>query len=126
MKRTLIYLVLTSMILHCSARLGLVSYIYENRHVIAFQLGLIDEIPIALCGSSYEFDQGLHIQVPHESDKSLPVSLPQAREINLFIESIIVPSSAELSLLSINRLPVVIEKEYTSPDYSVFHPPAHV
>lgn len=41
------------MTLHCASRLGVVSYLYENRLEIAYQIGLIAEIPIAMCAGDY-------------------------------------------------------------------------
>lgn len=81
---------------------------------------------MALCSSDYDFDQGLHIQIPDESDTSIPNTLPQAREINLFIESVISSPDKELSLLAINQLPPVVNGRYSPPDRPVFHPPATV
>lgn len=88
MKRITIYLLLLCMTLQCASRIGVLSYVYQQRHALAYQIGILAEIPIAMCNSDFDFDQGLHIEEQKDASTTLPVSsLLQAREINLFIES---------------------------------------
>lgn len=90
MRRAIALLILVSMTLHCASRLGVLSYVYENRHAVAFNLGLIKEVPIAVCSSDYEGDKTLVITTPDDTDKSLPTAISQAQEINLYFERTIV------------------------------------
>ena len=53
LKRVASLLIITSMILHCASRLGILSYCYENLHDILFAVGMIKEKPIAFCDSNY-------------------------------------------------------------------------
>ncbi len=71
------------MMLHCASRLGVLSYLYQQRHAIAHTMGLIQEIPIALCNSDYDFNEGLSVQHIDDSE-GLPVSIAHAHEITLF------------------------------------------
>lgn len=83
MRRIISLVILCSMMLHCASRLGLLSYLYQERHAIAHAVGLIQEIPIALCSSDYDFNQGLSIQV-HDDSETQPVTFGHAHEITLF------------------------------------------
>jgi hypothetical protein len=89
---------------------------------MAYSMGLITEIPIAVCSSDYDFNKGLHIEVP-DSDKGMP-GLALAYEINLFFISAFYlpdPSSVLLSQELFIRGP----GNYSlTPDLSVFHPPS--
>ena len=85
-QRTLTFTILLSMVLHCAGRLGVLSYLYKNRLEIANTIGLISEIPIALCSSDYDADQSLKIHLP-DTDGSLPVHFLSAQEIILFIHT---------------------------------------
>lgn len=86
MRKVVIFVILGSMILHCASRVGLLSYLYQNRNEIAFVLGLTDEIPIAMCNSSYDFDKGLTIQSA-DHDETSQRTFPVAFEIKLFFDS---------------------------------------
>ena len=123
MKRILSIIILFSMVLHCASRLGILSQVYQKRHVIAYTVGLIGEIPIALCGSDYDPSDKLHIQ-SGDADEALPVNFIQAQEINLFM------ISGELSLvpdwLLIDERGLYRHHDglYPSPSFSIFHPPS--
>lgn len=84
-RRFIIGLILTSMFLHCCSRIGLFSYLYQQRHEIAEAIGVITQAPIALCSGDYHTETDLVVQ-ESPSDHSLPPSFLQAREINLFFE----------------------------------------
>src|SRR6188768_2953536 len=88
MRRTLALLILFSMVLHCASRLGVLSYLYENRNHIANTIGLISEVPIAMCSSDYDFNEGLHIQTA-DAHPSAPASFLTAHEITLFSQAYI-------------------------------------
>jgi hypothetical protein len=83
-KKSLSVIILVSMVLHCSSRLGVLSYLYEHRHNIAYRVGLVTEIPIAICKSNYNFSKGLIIQ--HDNINDEAASLTTAHEINLFFQ----------------------------------------
>ncbi len=122
LKKSLSLVILISMTLHCSSRLGLLSHLYQVRHSIAYSVGLIAEIPIAVCSSDYDFSKGLQIEVP-DSEKGMP-GLAQAHEINLFFISAFYlpePSSVLLSQQLFLRSP---GSYGLMPDLSVFHPPS--
>lgn len=113
------------MTLHCFSRLGLLSYVYEQRHELAYALGVVAEIPIPLCNSNYDFTKGLVIQ-NHDIDQSNPKQLAQAHEINLFfnaIELIVEPSFFGCGENKFNSIP---DKFYHSPSRSIFHPPSFI
>lgn len=83
MRRIVSLLILASMMLHSASRLGILSRLYEERHSIALAVGLITEIPIAQCGSDYDFHTGLTVQ--YDDQKTTAGTLAQAHEINLFL-----------------------------------------
>jgi hypothetical protein len=87
MKRIVSLIILVSMMLHCASRLGVISYLYQQRHQIAYQVGLIAEIPIALCDSDHDFSGELKIQ-HHDNDEKLPATFTQAPEIQLFFQEV--------------------------------------
>jgi hypothetical protein len=122
-KKGVILVILFSMMLHCSSRIGFLSYLYQQRHEIAYTIGLIAEVPIALCSSDYDFDPALKIQAQDESDQTLP-SVFQAREIQLFFSKQSIDVEPELSIICENQIPGVIEKTYFPPALSIFHPPS--
>jgi hypothetical protein len=110
------------MIAHCGSRLGVISYIYKNRHDIAQSLGFIKEKPIALCNSNYFSGEDLSIQ-DHLDEESLPLSILVPLEINLFCSTV--------DILSFDLLPVELSisnsrhlsRAYAAYPSSVFHPP---
>jgi hypothetical protein len=110
------------MVLHCAGRLGVLSYLYKNRLEIANAVGLISEIPIALCSNDYDGDRGLTIHLP-DADRSLPVSFLSAREIILFFDT-------HPLLLTLNQVIFVGESKspyalhrYQSRYFKIFQPP---
>lgn len=123
MRRTLCLLILVSMTLHCASRLGLLSYLYQNRHEVAFTLGLIKEVPIAVCSSDYDGDKTLVITAQDDIDKNLPGTISQAQEINLYFERIIFKNTAHFVWQSARRIPSLQEIPYTPPLQDIFHPP---
>lgn len=122
MKKAVIYLVLFSLTLHCAERLGLLSYLYEQRHKIAFSVGLIEEIPISLCNSDYDFEKGLKIHAP-VTDHSLP-PIFAAREITLFWTDVNNGAvNHALALIStVANCPYTVS-DYSDPEIPIFQPP---
>ncbi len=124
LRKGVIFLILTSMMLHCAARMNFLSYLYEQRQEIALGLGLIDEIPIAICHHDYEFDKGLKI-VTQDTDKSrLPSTLSHAREIILFFQFSLINVDPRPEVAVANHLTLLHQKKYNSPGFPIFHPPA--
>jgi hypothetical protein len=123
MKRFLGLVILLSMLLHCSSRLGVLSYLYNNRHDIAYTVGMISEVPIAFCSSDYEGDRALTIQHNDDGDH-LPPSFAQAREIHLFFHRM--DFSLHPSYIMPRQIYVgfIHPAPYPEPPSAVFHPPA--
>lgn len=121
-KRLLVYLILTSMILHCAGRLGLLDSLYQQRHRIAYNLGLIAEIPIAICSGDYDFDDKLKFQSGDAEETEIPIS-DQLRDITLFLVNDDLNLNCEPYILStaINVLHKV--NPYLSPTRAIFQPP---
>jgi hypothetical protein len=123
-KRLLVYLILTSMILHCAGRLGLLDSLYQQRHRIAYNLGLIAEIPIAICSGDYDydFDDKLKFQSGDTDETEIPISY-QLRDITLFLVNDDLNLNCEPYILStaINVLHKV--NPYLSPTRAFFQPP---
>jgi hypothetical protein len=124
LKKFLSLIILVSMILHCSSRLGIMSYLYEKRYEIAYGIRLISETPIALCTSDYKFNKGLAIH-HQDAETQMPASFLPAYEINLFFQSI---SSNQLLtplhlILSTSGECIYSQRLYQSPLLQKFHPP---
>ncbi len=124
-KRLGIALVLLSMVLHSASRLGMLSYLYQQRHQIAYAVGMITEVPIAMCNSDYDFEGGLQFHTTDDSDRTLPPAVLQAKEINLFfvVNLDLKPNAEKIVLRSLSRFDVR-EVPYSSPPLSIFHPPS--
>lgn len=110
--------------LHCAARMNFLSYLYERRQDIALSLGLIDEIPIAMCQHDYDFDKGLTI-VTHDTNESrLPSPFLNAREIILFCQNSMINVDPRPEISITNPVTHLRKKKYTPPEFPIFHPPA--
>ncbi len=121
-KNLIIYTILSSMTLHCGVRLGFLDQLYQQRHKIAYNIGLIAEIPIALCNSDYDFDKGLKIE-NHEADQTaLPIS-SIAQEIILFSPTQLSFTFSPQELLAGPFGCNYSFGKYFSPYADIFHPP---
>src|SRR5690606_8060185 len=120
--RLLVYLILSSMILHCAGRLGILDSLYQQRHRIAYNLGLIAEIPIAICSGDYDFDGKLSLKSDDKDEASTPINY-QLREITLFFitEEPKLSQEPEILCSFLNTQYTVIL--YKSPDRAIFQPP---
>src|SRR5690606_14292000 len=125
MKRFLSIVVLCCMTLHCASRLGLVSYLYQNRHEIAFQLRLISEVPIALCSADYFGKKNSPlVVVDSQSDESqIPTQIAIAREIHLFSQDQQTLVFGSLSKRLVTHNTPCVVADYNSPPVNIFHPP---
>ncbi len=110
------------MTLHCVSRLGVLNKIYQNRNDITFIIGLIDEVPIALCNSEYDFSKELVIKLT-EDHKSLPSVLTTAQEINLFHCSTLLLINPSYYQIAENRKGYLVLNSYNEPPTLIFHPP---
>jgi|SRR5579859_112483 len=86
-KQVMVGLILASMSLHCASKLGLLDRLYQKRQDIAYALGLIQEAPISMCSSDYDFGRGLKIESKDYSHFPLLPQLTQSRDIDLFFVS---------------------------------------
>ncbi|MBT1684990.1 hypothetical protein [Dawidia soli] len=113
------------MMLHCASRVGFLSYLYQQRQEIAFALGLIAEVPIAMCSSDYDFTDDLAVHVS-DNDEAARHTLPMAFEINLFCTAVAMPDFAAKEA---GNTPG-ISHDWCSPLAgclrAIFHPPARI
>lgn len=122
-RKSLVSIVLLSMVLHCASRLGVISYLYQERHTIAHSVGLIADIPIAMCNSEFDFGKGLtFVNIDH--DDQLPASLSIAHEIHLFLSWPELETSPEYFKILERQLSGKTFQNYIPPTYPIFHPPA--
>jgi hypothetical protein len=121
-RRLLCSVILVSLTMHCISRVGLLSYLYENRHSIAYSFGIISEIPIAICSSHYDFNKVLVIDSP-ETDQQLP-AFASGNEINLFLMPALQLPGPPSGTLTPKSSAAYVDAPYSSPVRSIFHPPA--
>ncbi len=121
MRKVVGLVILTSMMVHSAGRFGALSFLYEKRQAIAYSIGLIAEIPIAMCSSDYDFGKGLKLE-EFSSDHTMPAFM-QAHEINLFYVS-------DFSLAEPDKILLLQDQIITDSGIyariarpSVFHPP---
>ncbi len=112
------------MVLHSASRLGVLSYLYQQRHEISYALGIIAEVPIAMCNSDYDFGSGLHFESHDNTDHSLPPVFFTAHEIHLFYSQPEVTLNTDRMITSVEKQSAVITHGFTSPALSIFHPPS--
>jgi hypothetical protein len=115
--------ILGSMVLHCAGRLGLLSHLYENRHRIAIAVGLIAEVPIAMCSSDYDFHTGLTLRESDSAKQPVQHLLIQAQEIILCMP----PAAGQPSFINIPyRIKATTPytgRPYHAANADIFHPP---
>jgi hypothetical protein len=117
-------LILASMVLHCAGRLGLLSHLYENRHHIAYTIGLITEVPIAMCSSDYDFDGGLAILENDTAEQPGQQHLfVQAQEIILFMPPAATQPSFTETSFTVKGLTPYSGQFYHTANADIFHPP---
>ncbi len=121
-KRLIVYLILASMILHCAARLSLLDSLYQKRHRIAYDLGLIAEIPIAICSGDYDFDGKLSFKSYDKDEASTPINY-QPTEITLFFLAEDTNVNSHLESANCSALTHYAAILYKSPDRTIFQPP---
>lgn len=124
MRKVVIFVILGSMILHCASRVGLLSYLYQNRNEIAYTLGLTDELPIAMCNSDYDFDKGLTIQSA-DHDETSQRTFPVAFEIKLFFDSDKTQAPARIQLALCAAYIPAVSRLLQGCQQSVFRPPVY-
>ncbi len=122
-RKTIVYIILFSMVLHCACRLGFLNELYQKRHSIAYTIGLIAEVPIAMCASDFNFVKNLTIDIEKEHS-ALPSPTFKTTEINLFYLSITFHIRKFFIEVPNKLITYTTEKKYTPPDFSIFHPPS--
>jgi len=121
-KRVISVVVLVSLVLHFSSRMGFLAYVYKQRHEVARFFGVIEEVPIAECRSSFYLSTDLLVDGEPDDDAT-PAVLSGAPEITLFFNSSDTDVRPEWVLLMANVRGVYIPTEYTCPETDVFQPP---
>jgi hypothetical protein len=116
-------LILGSMVLHCAGRLGLLSHLYEHRHRIAYTIGLIAEVPIAMCSSAYDFDAGLTILENDSAEQPIQHLFVQAQEIILFMPPAATQPSLTKVPVSMKAVTPYSGRPYNATNADIFHPP---
>ncbi len=112
------------MILHCASRLGVISYLYNNRHDIAYRIGLRAEMPIAMCSGEYiSIRASLVIMDANTTDKQMPVQFTHAKEIILFVQALYKSSPEKFNESECSHNTMLFEVAYTPPLLTIFHPP---
>lgn len=113
------------MALHCASRIGFLDYLYQKRHSISYTLGVIEEIPIAMCSSDHDFGQGLVIQENDQDQQTLPPSIIHTNEIQIFCgASFYLDIDPTRIAFDLKKPLVVIDRLYASPILTIFHPPS--
>jgi hypothetical protein len=125
MRKLLIYTILLSMALHCGCRLGFLDHLYNKRHEIAYAVGLIAEVPIALCGGHYDPPKTFTIK-PNSEAQSLPPAFIKAEPINLFFVAEYSQHDGEKILLNETQSPYFQNLYQLVLVKPVFHPPSVV
>jgi hypothetical protein len=119
-KRFLSGVVLVGLMLHGLSQAGAISYLYQQRHALAFNLGLIAERSIPLCKSDY-FQQTTLSQIL--SGELVPTGLAPAPEIGLDVPSpvLLTPSpTVENAPLPATACALI---DYNVLQSLIFHPP---
>jgi len=122
-KKSIVFILLFSMALHCTCRLGILEQVYRKRHHIAYSLGLISQIPITLCSHDFHFGNRLTIKVEKEDAKSLP-NFFKVSEINLFFYTEKIDFENNSSENEITNWGYIPSPKYNSPIFSIYHPPS--
>lgn|GEM_PF-831479 len=123
-RRTVILIILASMVLHCASRTGLLTYLYQQRLQIAYSLGFIDEIPIAVCSSDYDFRQEFIVHQTDENRAASHQTLPMASEIKLFFVTQLIHITDTNGIAVVKSSRPDVTRPLTGCRDSVFHPPA--
>jgi hypothetical protein len=122
-RKLTVYIILVSMVLHSACRLGILDQIYQKRNEIAYAIGLVKEIPIAVCSSDYAYRKSLKVAT-QDDPHSVPSAIFKAEAINLFFMA-----SYELTDPKKTALYDIISGYHTdlynlTSVRSVFHPPS--
>ncbi|MBS1508578.1 MAG: hypothetical protein JSS79_18220 [Bacteroidetes bacterium] len=116
-------IIVSGLVLHCAARLGLIAHLIENRNQIAFFFGVIKEIPVTTCSSTNDFSTALSFQ--QEDSTESPVTIVHTDEITLFYQHPVPILTAPLWIANIRQgIPGASPTLHSCPN-SIFHPPSH-
>jgi len=122
-KNLTIYTLLLSMALHCACRLGVLNHLYQQRHQIAYTIGMISEVPISMCNHEHNPDESLKIET-QQDESTLPSGFLQTQEIKLFFNLTELNINPVYQLLAKSPWRDSFIKEYASPYASIFRPPS--
>jgi len=125
LRKGIVLVILCSMMLHCASRVGFLSYLHQQRQEIAYSLGLISEMPIAICSSDYDFNSGLVIHASGD-ESTAGQTLPVALEIKLFFSPVEIPVMIPETIIAIRNDIPYGGRPLTGCLLSIFHPPALV
>jgi len=115
--------VLLTLLAHFAAKLGIVSYLYQHRNSIAHSVGLIREIPIAICDQHYDFRTEIQF-ADTEEKHSVPPPIALNKEVSLFLTPTVVTIVPNRVLLSSPFGVVQIGIPRAELSRSIFHPPS--
>jgi hypothetical protein len=89
---------------------------------VAYHLGLIAEIPIAICSGDYDFNNKLNFQSDNSDKAAAPIGY-HAREITLFCLMECLQLHAPLHLFDSQLNVKYLGTSSDSPDRTIFQPP---
>jgi hypothetical protein len=121
LRKAICIIILSSMALHCAARLGLLDYLYAKRSSFAFSLGLTAEKVIASCGLGHYQEESL--AMADEGDHPGNPIGSQAFEILVFFQASAFVIPINFSFTVTNYFLVSAEKIPSTDGKSLFHPP---
>jgi hypothetical protein len=118
-----VVVLLLSMFLHASSRLGWVDLLYQKRHQIAYSIGLIAEVPIAMCSQDFNLGHQSLVVKENPSDHTVP-PIAHAHEINLFVVDIATPHAPVRTANLVYGLRWEVILYRLDFHKGIFHPPA--
>lgn len=123
MKRAFSIVIILSMTLHCASRLGIISYLYSQRHEIAYSVGLIAEVPMTMCNDEFHRIGGVLVLLQSRTaDDRVPIVLSAAQEITLFAHVEYLQLSSPTGTLTEHNTSTILNA-YSKRLSAIFHPP---
>lgn len=122
LKKGFTVVILMSIMLHGASRVGLLTYLTHHRHDIAYTIGFIAEIPIAMCNNAYDFNTTFKIDSRSHDEAEQPLIF-QTAKIDFFI-----PLQFNFDSQRMKESVVVVLTHYNlvhyqSPLLDIFRPP---
>lgn len=125
MRKLVAIFMLLVMLSHFAGRWGVISYLYENKDRIAHTIGIISEIPIAMCSSDYDFGGPLLVSETDDSHATAPLVL-DVKDANFFLSSFSFTVRLEVPITITNFFGKSDGRLRDGSLDSVFHPPSLV